>query len=360
MPFQIVQEDILTLRCDAIVDTADERFGGNSGLETGEAVVTESQLPNCPFLIHTAVPRWTGRGEELALLRRCYRSALQQVERFGFPCAALPPLGSGEGGFPEELVLKTAAEEIGRFLARHGDTWLLLAVRDKSELRPGASRLAELDEYIELVRQREEREQQAMLDMASTGAFPAIRPDDLDRPDTAAFSARPHAARESMPKARKAFAHSSDGMPESGSDAFSEQADPACGSESMSPFDFSEIEHRAVLDESFSKMVLRLIDEKGFKKDSDCYNRANIDRRLFSRIRCDESYHPKKTTALALAIALRLSLSETRELLLKAGYSLSHSILLDVIVEYCILQRCYDIVEINALLFQYDQPLLGG
>ena len=115
-----------------------------------------------------------------------------------------------------------------------------------------------------------------------------------------------------------------------------------------------------MLDESFSQMVMRKIDEKGYKKDSDCYGRANLDRRLFSRLRCDENYHPKKTTALALAVALELSLEETGELLQKAGYSLSRSILLDVIVEYCILQKNYDIFQINELLFQYDQPLLGG
>ena len=107
-------------------------------------------------------------------------------------------------------------------------------------------------------------------------------------------------------------------------------------------------------------MVLRKIDEKGFKKDSDCYNRANIDRRLFSRIRSDQNYHPKKTTALALAIALELSLDETKELLMKAGYSLSHSILFDVVIEGCILERRYNIFEVNEILFYYDQPLLGG
>ena len=107
-------------------------------------------------------------------------------------------------------------------------------------------------------------------------------------------------------------------------------------------------------------MVLRMIDEKGFKKDSDCYRKANIDKRLFSKIRTDKHYHPKKTTALAIAVALELSNEQTRELLMKAGYTLSHSILFDIIVEYCIIQKNYNIHEINAILYEYDLPLLGG
>ena len=114
------------------------------------------------------------------------------------------------------------------------------------------------------------------------------------------------------------------------------------------------------LDESFSEMVLRKIDEKGYRKDSDCYKRANIDRKLFSKIRGSSSYRPRKTTAIALAVALELPIEETRELLMKAGYSLSRSILLDVIVEYCIGHGNYNIYMINELLFRYDQPLLGA
>ena len=106
-------------------------------------------------------------------------------------------------------------------------------------------------------------------------------------------------------------------------------------------------------------MIMRKVAERGYQKDSECYARANIDRKLFSRIRCDKQYHPKKTTALALAVALELSLSETNELLMKAGYTLSPSILSDLIVEYCIREKIYNIFEINELLFQYDQALLG-
>ena len=112
-------------------------------------------------------------------------------------------------------------------------------------------------------------------------------------------------------------------------------------------------------EETFSEMLLRLVDEKGFAKDSIVYKRANLERSVFSKLRSNKNYAPSKSTAVALAIALELNMDQTRDLLARAGYALSPSDLGDVIVSYFLENSMFDIFEINAVLFSYDQPMLG-
>ena len=384
MPFQVVKANIESVPCEARVEAVPdptgtvkaqirplgERLSADGSdrpdaLDVGRISSARAKQRLCQYIITVPAPD----GERLSwapdTLRACYRSALLLVRDLELTSVAFPLIGSGSERCPKDLARQIASEEIGRFLRLYEDTTVFLAVRDKRDFSPDPRLLSGLDEYIRYVTERERQtaQQQLMLDAASTGAFPAVTMEEINeaRREQQSAPLLPQRPEPCAPKTarRGGFSwHRRRG--EELSPSPKEEKPTAAKPGTILPFGAFRPEQGAVLDESFSQMVLRKIDEKGFERDSDCYCRANIDRRLFSRLRCDKNYHPKKTTALALAVALELPLNETNELLMKAGYSLSHSILFDVIVEYCILQQNYNIFEINELLFQYDQPLLGG
>ena len=163
-----------------------------------------------------------------------------------------------------------------------------------------------------------------------------------------------NAAREAMPMrdAAPSAAHPREAMP----------AGFARSKEAMyaEPANYSGSAPAAFeLDEGFSELLFQLIDERGWK-DADCYKKANVSKQVFSNIRSNPQYLPSKTTVLALAIALELDLDETKKLLERAGYAISHSSLADVIVEYFIIHKRYNIFEINQTLFEHDQKILGS
>jgi O-acetyl-ADP-ribose deacetylase (regulator of RNase III) len=332
MPLTIIRADITTLKVDAIVNAANTALamgGGVCGtifkaagakelqaacdklapIKTGEAVITPGfKLPS-KFVIHAAGPVYRdGKHGEETLLRAAYKNSLKRAVENKCESIAFPLISSGIYGYPKDEALAVATSAIGDFLADN-DLDVTLCVFDKAAFAVSRELLGEVAAYI---------------DENYVGERATPRRKLLDVEERAIY------------------------------------ADMTVAPKMMSAIPSSLDDLVGNLDEPFAKTLLRLIDAKGFKKDSEVYARANIDRRLFSKIRSNEYYAPSKPTVLAFAVALRLTLDETEDLLERAGFALSHSRKFDVIVEYFITSGKYDIFEINNVLFKYDQPLLGG
>ena len=328
MPLNIVRNDITKMKVDAIVNAANpsllggggvdgaihraagpellEECRGLGGCETGSAKITGAYRLPCKYVIHTVGPVWHGGlfGER-KLLSSCYRESLNLARDAGCESVAFPLISSGVYGYPRDRALDVAVETIGAFLRDH-DMTVYLVVFDRASFQIGERRFQDIESYID-------------------DHYVDLRQDKARRVQSVGFPPTP--------------------------------APMAYPQECAAPGNLREA--LAMIDESFSEMLLRKIDEKGMT-DAQCYKKANIDRKLFSKIRSDRLYKPSKPTALAFAIALELPLGETRELLEKAGFALSHSSKFDIIVEYFIRQGNYNIYEINEALFAFDQSLLGN
>lgn len=368
MPLRIVRDDICHLKVDAIVNAANEQLREGGGVcgavfaaagasklqaacdrighcDTGSAVATPAFRLKARHVIHAVGPVWRGggHGEERAL-RSCYRTALELAARLGDRSIAFPLISSGVFGYPKEQAIDVALAEIRSFLNEH-DMDVRLVIFDAEALRAGARRFLRVAAYIDDTyvlgspyRRRKEWEE---------GVRPAARP--------SLGSARERAKRESEPSEDREVAAPSGAHARAVS--FQGVATPRSAPVS---YERKGLLKRLLsnLDEGFSTTLLAMIDERGLK-DSEVYKRANMSRQHFSKIRNNPRYRPKKQTVLALAVALELSEWETRLLLERAGFALTHSDERDVIVEYFI--RCgeYDIYEINLALYTFDQPLLG-
>jgi O-acetyl-ADP-ribose deacetylase (regulator of RNase III) len=303
MPLEIIRNDITKLSVDAIVNAANSTLLGGGGVDgcihraagkdllkecktlggckTGDAKITGAYKLPSKFVIHTVGPIWHGGGEnEEALLKSCYKKSLELAKENSCQSVAFPLISAGVYGYPKAQALKVAIDVISEFLFENEmDVYIVLF--DKSTCQIGKKLFPDIEEYID------DRyvDEHAMLRASAT---------------------------------LHNFPHKSRAM--------------VCEDCSAADELNSMLEQ---IDESFSQMLLRKIDEKGIT-DVECYKNANIDRKLFAKIRSDIHYKPSKQTAIAFAISLRLTLPETKDLLRKAGFALSHSNKFDIIIEYCI------------------------
>ena len=336
MPLIIVRNDITKMSVDAIVNAAKESLLGGGGVDgcihraagpellqecrtlggcrTGEAKITGAYRLPCRYIIHTVGPVWNGGSHgERELLVSCYRTSLALAKEHGCETVAFPLISSGVFGYPKDQSLRVAVDAISEFLAEN-DMTVYIVIFDRAAYQIGNKLFADIAAYI----------------------------------DDHYVDAHTDSRRERM---RGSFDLQSQPL------SVYEDAAPQYASASVASGNLDDL--LAHLDAGFSETLLKLIDRSG-KKDSEIYKKANVDRKLFSKIRNNPDYKPSKSTAIAFAIALELNLDETRDLIARAGYALSASSKFDVIIEYFIGREKYDIFEINEALFAFDQSLLGA
>ena len=342
MLLEIVRNDITKMNVDAIVNAANESLLGGGGVDgsihraaghellaecrtlggckTGKAKITRGYNLPAKYVIHAVGPIYKGgKHGEKELLESCYRESLELAKEYKCETIAFPLISSGVSGYPKDEVIKIAIDVISKFLLEN-EIKVYIVVFDKDSFKISGELFLDIAEYID-----DNYVDEHIDDYMCMADFQA----------------------DYRVRRRK----------------FNSDFTEMCYSEDFYSEDFlyegSLDEKLKHMEESFSQMLLRKIDEKGMT-DSECYKKANIDRKLFSKIRSNVNYKPSKSTALAFAISLELTLSETEDMLRKAGFALSHSNKFDIIIEYFISSGNYNIFEINEALFAFDQNLLGA
>ncbi len=335
MPFQILRNDITRIQADAIVNTANPRPICGSGtdyaiyqaagaekllaarqqigiLQRGAVAVTPAFALKAKYIFHAIGPRWIdGESGEFDILTSCYQQSLDKAVELGCKSIAFPLMATGVYRFPKDKALQIAIHVISSFLLEH-EMEVLLVVFDQESFELSGKIFDDIASFI------------------NDAEVHAKHADEYRD-----FSSTLQLPRSCSP--------------------LEETMACKCASSTDSLDDLLRQNN-----ETFQQCLFRMIDARGLK-DSEVYARANLDRKLFSKIRCNPDYHPKKKTAVALAIALQLDMEETEELLGKAEWALSSSSKFDIIVTYFIQQKHYNILtEINPTLFKYGQPTLGG
>lgn len=341
MPLQIIRQDITKMRVDAIVNTTNEEMIGYSGVDLaihtiagaeldaecaklaplglGQAKISGAYGLPCKYVIHTSGPVWRGGlvGESI-ILRSCYIESLKLAVKNGCRSVAFPLISSGVYGYPKDQVLKFAIQTITEFLFDHELT-VYLCVFDKESYSFSQKLFSDIQEFI-----NDEYVDEHYEDFYE--AFDG----SIDEMPMAKCIQAPMCADAMMPRKR----------------------------ETSSAAGKSLREYMKQMDRSFQEMLFDLIDESGMT-DVECYKKANVDKRTFSKIKSNKNYKPSKQTAIAFAISLQLDMDTTQELLATAGFTLSRSKVFDKIIRYFIHNGNYNIFEINEALFEFDQTLLG-
>ncbi len=346
MPFEIVRNDIVNMQVDAIVNTASPNpvigYGVDSSInekagpellkarkkvgniDLGDAIITPGYLLNAKYVIHTVGPVWQdGDHSEANILSSCYKRSLELAKKYKCESVAFPLIATGNYGFPKSLALQITINEIGAFLLNN-EMQVYLVVFDKESFVLSEKLFKSVNSYID---ENYIKDRFLGFDIGSLRS-------NRD---------------SSLLKKKKETRNSTQQFLTA--ESISGLSDESGGADELGKL-------LKNLDAGFSETLLKLIDRTG-KKDSEIYRKANVDRKLFSKIRNNMDYRPSKATALAFAFALELNLEETKDFIGRAGFALSHSSVFDVIVEYYLKSKNYDIFELNAVLFEHDQPLIG-
>ncbi len=359
MPFEIVRNDIVKMQVDAIVNTANPRPVIGTGVDSaihkaagpellearkeigdlapGTCAATPAFGLNAKYILHTCGPVWeNGTYGEEGLLRSAYRSTLDLAAELECESVAFPLLSSGNYGFPKDVALRAAISEFGDFLLEH-EMMVYLVVFGEDAYRLSSNLFASVDSYIDEHYVAEKAAEEYAEESAGLGNLygNAARRRRAERDFMANLSG-------AMPAADY-----SDEGPLFGS---VEAAAP-----SAAPKRQNLADKIAAMDATWADTLIALIDDSGHKR-SYIYNKANVSKQVFSKINSDSNYQPSKPTAIAFCLALELDVEESQALLAKAGFTLSQSILFDVIISCFIENKDYNLVMLNIALHDYDMP----
>lgn len=374
MPFEIIRNDITKVKADAIVNTANPEPVVGAGVDSaiykaagekellaerrrigrmapGEAKATPAFGLDAKYIIHTVGPAWQGGDAgEKETVAKCYSNSLTLAKDLGLESIAFPLISTGTLGFPKALALETAVSAISEFILE-SDMTVYLVVYNKEAFELSEKLMTGVKSYIEesevVVRdegQYRERRRKAGHTIES------MLPDLSENRGFFEKSAEPEDEDYDLEEERI-------GSPWEETGAQAPDMMPSLEKSEMPDDDIDRLLRQR--SETFQQRLFRLIDQKGFD-DIDVYKRANLDRKLFSKIKSNPNYTPSKRTAFALAIALRLNLDETVDFIRQAGLAFMPSSRFDRIISYCITHEIYDIYTINCILFEWDQPTLGG